>query len=239
MRPYSLLFGKLSLFLLTSSGMTDLLKFQSLMPKLSLFQQTITSQAASTSLNQTDPCTQKWSVFVQTLDAALDMSESNIHLEKAVIVMRQAPQQFSIILRHESTKIIGNLLMFLVVATTCRPGISNKELEVFIGIVKSLLNFGATVVPTTDPLHHVLRSLARWDIEDMRDFTRNTSATYLHGILGQVYPPGSPGHTILFKEITANQSNSFAAPLSQPQGTTRINKYDEYLAKTTLLDSHR
>lgn len=205
------------------------------MPTLSLFQQTITSQAASTNLKQTDPYAQKWSNFVQTLDAALDMSESNIHLEKAVIVMRQAPQQFSMILRHGSTKIIGNLLMFLVVATTCRPGISEKELEVFIRIVKSLLNFGATVVDTADPLHHVLRSLSRWDTEDMRDFTRNTSATCLHGILGQVYPPGSPGHTILFKEVTANPSNSIAAPLlSQPQGTLRINKYEQYLAKTTL-----
>lgn len=209
------------------------------MPKLSLFQQTITSKAASTSLTKTDPYTQKWSNFIQTLDAALDMSESNTHLDKAVVVMRQAPQQFSIVLQHESTKVIGNLLMFLVVATTCRPGISDKELEVFIRIVKSLLNFGATVVPPADPLHHVLRSLARWDTEDMRDFTRNTSATCLHGILGQVYPPGSPGHTILFREVTANQSNSSAAPLSQPQGTTRINKYDEYLAKTTLLDSPR
>lgn len=209
------------------------------MPKLSLFQQTITSKAASTSLTQTEPYTQKWSNFIQTLDAALDMSESNNHLDKAVVVMRQAPQQFSMILQHESTKVIGNLLMFLVVATTCRPGISDNELEVFIRIVKSLLNFGATVVPPADPLHHVLRSLARWDAEDMRDFTRNTSATCLHGILGQVYPPGSPGHTLLFKEVTAHQSNSIGAPLSQPQGTSRINKYDEYLAKTTLLDSHR
>lgn len=209
------------------------------MPKLNLSQKTITSQAASTNLRQTEPCTQKWSKFVQTLDAALDMSESNIYLDKAVTVMRQAPQQFSMILQHESTKIIGNLLMFLVVATTCRLGISDKELEVFLRILKSLLNFGATVVPAANPLHHVLRSLARWDNEDMRDFTRNTSATCLHGILGQAYPLGSPGHTILFKEVTANQSNSFAAPLSQPQGTTRTNKYDEYLAKTTLSDSPR
>lgn len=209
------------------------------MPKLSLFQQTITSKAASTSLTQRDSYTQKWSDFIQTLDTALDMSESNTHLDKAVVVMRQAPQQFSMVLQHESTKVIGNLLMFLVVATTCRPGISDKELEVFIRIVKSLLNFGATVVPPADPLHHVLRSLARWDTEDMRDFTRNTSATCLHGILGQVYPPGSPGHTILFKEVTANQSTNLAAPPSQPQGTTRINKYEEYLAKTTLLDSPR
>lgn len=204
------------------------------MPTLGLFQQTMASEAASTNSKQTDPYTQKWSKFVQTLDAALDMSESNIHLDRAVVVMRQAPQQFSMVLQHGSTKIIGNLLMFLVVATTCRPGISHEELEVFLKIVKSLLNFGATVVHTADPLHHVLRSLARWDTEDMRDFTRNTSATCLHGILGQVYPPGSPGHTILFKEVTANPSNSVAAPLSQQQGTPMINKYDQYLAKTTL-----
>lgn len=209
------------------------------MPRLSLFQHTLASSATSTNLRQTNPHTQKWCKFVRTLDAALDMSESDIHLDEAIIVMRQAPQQFNMVLQHESTKVIGNLLMFLVVATTCRPGISDKELEVLLRIVKSLLNFGATVVPTADPLHHVVRSLARWDTEDMRDFTRNTSATCLHGILGQVYPPGSPGHTILFKEVTADQSNSSVTPLSQPQGTIRINRYDEYLAKTTLLDSPR
>ncbi|KAK2611746.1 hypothetical protein N8I77_005070 [Diaporthe amygdali] len=211
----------------------------SLMPKLSLFQHAVASQAASANLKEMDPCTQKWSKFVQALDAALDISETSVHLDKAIVVMQQAPQQFSMILEHESTKIIGNLLMFLVVATPRRPGISDKELQVFLKIVKSLLNFGATVVPTADPLHHVLRSLARWDTEDMRDFARNTSATCLHGIIGQYYPPGSPDHAILFKEVIASQLSSHTAPLSQPQGATRISKYDEYLAKTTLLHSPR
>lgn len=187
----------------------------------------------------TDPYTQKWSQFVQTLDAALDQSEDTIRLDTAVMVMRQAPQQFSIILKHESTNTIGNLLMFLVVATSRRPGISEKELQVFLRIVNSLLNFGATVVPTAHPLHNLLRSLARWDTDDMRDFARNTSATCLHGILGQFYPPGSPGHTILFQEVIANQLSSFTAPLSPPQGEkaeTRINKYDDWLAKTMLVE---
>lgn len=209
------------------------------MPKLSLLEHAVASQAASANLKEMDPYTQKWRNFVQTLDAALDISETSAHLDNAIMVMQKAPQHFSMILEHESTKIIGNLLMFLVVATPRRPGISNKELQAFSRIVKSLLNFGATVVPAADPLHHVLRSLARWDTEDMRDFARNTSASCLHGIIGQYYPPGSPGHAILFKEVIASQLSSRTAPLSQPQGATRISKYDEYLAKTTLLDSPR
>lgn len=207
------------------------------MPKLSHFQDAVASQAASANSKETDLCTQKWSNFVQTLDAALDMSESSIHLDEAITVMRQAPEQFSMILKHESTNIIGSLLMSLVVATPHQPGISEKELQVFLMIVKSLLNYGATVLPIAYPLHHVLRSLARWETEDMRDFARNTSATCLHGILGQFYPPGSPGHAILFMEVVANQPSSSTAPLSQPQGATRITRYDEYLAKAMLLDS--
>lgn len=214
----------------------------SLMPKLSLLEHAVAAQTASANLKVTDPYTQNWSQFVQTLDAALDLSEDTIRMDKAVIVMRQAPQQFSIILQHESTNIIGNLLMFLVVATSRRPGISDKEVQVFLMIVKSLLNFGATVMPTAHPLHNLLRSLARWDTDDMRDFARNTSATCLHGVLGQFYPPGSPGHAILFQEVIANQLTTFAAHLSQPQGEkaeTRINKYDDWLAKTMLVESPR
>lgn len=207
------------------------------MPKLSLLEHAVDSQTPSTNLKVTNSYTQKWSQFVQTLDAALDLSEDTIRRDKTVIVMRRAPQQFTLILEHEPSKMLGNLLMFLVVATSRRPGISDKELQVFLRIVKSLLNFGATVMPTANPLHNLLRSVARWDSDDMSNFARNTSATCLHKILAQFYPPGSPGHTILFQEVIANQLSSFAAPLSEPRGEkaeTRINKYDDWLAKTML-----
>lgn len=207
------------------------------MPKLSLLEHAVASQTPSTNVKVTDSYTLKWSQFVQTLDAALDLSEDTIRRDKTVIVMRQAPQQFTLILKHEPSKMLGNLLKFLVVATSRRPGISDNELQVFLRIVKSLLNFGASVMPTANPSHNLLRSVARWDSDDMSNFARNTSATCLHNILGQFYPPGSKARAILFQEVIANQSSSFAAPLSEPQGEkaeTRIDKYDDWLAKTML-----
>lgn len=179
---------------------------------------------------EVDPYTHKWSKFVQTLDAALDMSES-IHLGEAVVVMRQAPQEFSMVLEHPSANIIGNLFMFLVVATPRRPGITDKELQIFLGIVKSLLNFGASVLPSGHPVHQLLRSLARWDIEDLENFARNNSASCQ--TIGQFFPPGSPGYAILFQEVNANRSKIFEAPLSH-WGPNRIKRYDEWVEQQTL-----
>lgn len=184
---------------------------------------------------EVDPYTHKWSKFVQTLDAALDMSES-IHLGEAVVVMRQAPQEFSMVLEHRPANVIGNLLMFLVVATPRRPGITDKELQIFLGIVKSLLNFGASVLPSGHPVHQLLRSLARWDIEDLESFARNDSAS--HQPILQFFPPGSPGYTILFQEVNANRSGIFGAPLSH-WGPNRIKRYDEWAEQRTPFDFPR
>ncbi|KAG6368304.1 hypothetical protein INS49_002509 [Diaporthe citri] len=134
-----------------------------------------TSGAALANLQKTDPYTQKWNDFVQTLSAALDTPES-IHSESslgdALVVMRQAPQKLSTILEHKSPNIIGSIFIFLVVATPRRPGLSDQDSQTFLKVVKSLLSFGAAVVPSGHPLHQLLRSLARWDTEDMQNFER-------------------------------------------------------------------
>lgn len=160
------------------------------------------------------------------------MSES-IHLGEAVVVMRQAPQEFSAILEHRSANIIGNLFMFLVVATPRRPGITDKELQVFISIVKSLFNYGASVVPTGHPMHQLLRSLARWDTDDLENFAQNNSASCQ--TIGQFFPLGSLGYAVLFKGIEATHSSSFSTASSR-WGPTRIRKYDEWLAQQTLFE---
>lgn len=163
------------------------------------------------------------------------MSES-IHLGEAVVVMRQAPQEFSTILEHRSANIIGNIFMFLVVATPRRPEITDKELQVFINIVKSLFNFGASVVPTGHPMHQLLRSLSRWDTDDLENFAQNNSASCQ--TIGQFFPLGSLGYAILFKGLEATQSSTFNASSSQ-WGPTRTRKYDEWLAQQTLFEFPR
>lgn len=187
-----------------------------------------------------DQYTQKWSNFVQTLGDALDMFET-IRLGEAVVVMRKAPQEFSTVLEHRSANIIGCLFMFLVVATPRRPGITDNELQVFLSIVKSLLNFGSTVLPTGHPLRELLRSLARWDTEDLENFARNNSASCQ--TIGQFFPLGSLGYNILFKEVEAAQWIGFTAPSTQPStrpstrwDRIRIKKYDEWLAQQTLFN---
>lgn len=149
------------------------------------------------------------------------------------MVMRQAPQEFRTVLEHRSANIIGNLCMFLIVATPRRPGISDKELQLFLSIVKSLLNFGATLVPSGHPIHQVLRSLSRWQTEDLENFARSNSTSC--ETIGQFFPPGSPGYNILFQEVKANQSSFYGTPLSH-WGPTRLKKYEEWLEQQTLFD---
>lgn len=84
--------------------------------------------------------------------------------------MRQAPQKLSTILEYTSPNIIGSLFIFLVVATPRRPGLSEQESQTFLKVVKSLLSFGATVARSGHPLHHLLRSLSRWETEDLQNF---------------------------------------------------------------------
>lgn len=147
-----------------------------LISKVALSKHAGTSGAAPVILPEVDPYTQKWSKFFETLGAALDMSES-IHLAKAVVVTQQAPQEFSTVLEHRSANIIGNLFIFLVVETPRSTAVSDKELQIFQRIVKSLLDFGAQVLPTSHPVHQLLRSFVRWETEGMENFTQKNSAS--------------------------------------------------------------
>lgn len=192
------------------------------------------SEAATVDSPMTDPYSDAWHEFVQKLSAALDMSES-IQMGEAIVVMRQAPQAFSAILEHKTSNIIGSLFVFLVVSTPRRPGISDQEFEVYLRVVKSLLNFAATVTPTGSPLHLLLQSLARWDSEDLQNFACHNSAS-CHTI-GQFFPPGSPEHAILTKEVKAQQSSSQPASHSKQWGPRRLRMYHEWLEEQTLFIS--
>lgn len=198
-----------------------------MLAKIGLSNQTIISPTADVFITvpEVDSYTQKWSEFVQTLGAALDMSES-IHLGEAAVVMRQAPQKLRMVLENRSANIIGDLFLFLVVATPRRPGITDKEIQVFLSIVKSLLNFGATIVPTGHPVHALLRSLARWETEDLEHFSRNNSAACY--TIRQFFPPNSPGYTILYKEVEATRWVGFTAASSEWDGTRIKNTLFEF-----------
>ena len=137
------------------------------------------------------------------------MSES-IHLGEAVLVMRQAPQEFSMVLKQKSANHLVYIYMFLVIATPRRPGISDQESEIFLRIVQSLLNFAATVLPPGHPLHQVLRSLAKWETEDMGNFVQNHLNCQS---LEQFYPLGIVRHSLFRKEVGGTRSSSFTTPL--------------------------
>lgn len=167
------------------------------------------SDLPTNNLQDMDPCTQRWTKFIQRLSNALNMSES-IHLGEAVVVMRQAPQEFSMILKQESANHLAHVHLLLVVATPRRPGMSDQELQTFLSIVKSLLNFAATVLFTGHPIHRMLRSLAKWEIEDMENFAQNHHHTRN---LAPFYPLSVLGYSMLSQEVRPTRSDNFTTPL--------------------------
>lgn len=138
------------------------------------------------------------------------------------------------ILKHQSDRspfIIGNIFIFLAVVTPRRPGISDKELEVFLTVVKSLLNFGATVMPTGHPLHKLLRCLARWETEDMESFEWD----HLHTChtVGKFFRPNFPARETPV-EVETNQSRRVPESHSSTE-PTRLIRYYNWLAERQYL----
>ncbi|KAK2597249.1 hypothetical protein N8I77_013109 [Diaporthe amygdali] len=200
----------------------------------------VTIEEAFANTQETAPYTQKWSSFIQTLSDALDRSES-MHLSEALVVMQQAPQELSIVLERQPPNIIGSIFMFLVVVAPRRAGISYKESQMFIRVVKSLLNFGATALPARHPLHQILRSLAKWETEDIQNFAENNATTCDQ--MWEWVPPGSAGRMAIFSDCVhlsianqgskTDQSNNFTPSLSQQRTPIGLKECYEWLTQSS------
>lgn len=187
-------------------------------PKLGLFQ-TGLIHASTTNIDEMEAYAQKWARFVERLGDALDLSES-LYLGEAAVVMRQAPEEFSLILEQRPANLVAHILMFLVVATPRRPGISDQELQIFLRAVQALLNFGASVMPPGHPIHKMLSSLARWETQDMENFADNH---YHSGVSQHFCPLFAMGYTMLFKDTQPLGPPLAGDYLKRPETWTRTN----------------
>ncbi|KAL1873533.1 hypothetical protein Daus18300_003896 [Diaporthe australafricana] len=215
---------------------------------LGRFYESVNTEEALAEMQETTPYTQKWSRFVQQLSDALDNSE-RMHLDEVLTLMQQAPQELNMVLKRQPPNIVGNIFMFLVVVTPRRAGLSDKESQMFRDIVKSLLNYGATAVPACHPLSHMLRNLARWDTEDLDNFTENNATKC--DKLWDLLSPGSPGRVAILNDcvhlsvstpwLQINQSSSLTILQSQEDAPIKSNKISNYewLTQRSGVDSSR
>ncbi|KAL1852845.1 hypothetical protein Daus18300_012008 [Diaporthe australafricana] len=123
------------------------------------YQDTVTTADALDELRRTSTGGQ-WSRFTYAVKAALNENRFN----RALVLMRQAPEELRLLLRERPANLLSCLFMFLAHVTR-RQFSDEYQRTQFLVVVKSLVNYGESFAAQTAslqlPRNHPLRQLLR------------------------------------------------------------------------------
>lgn len=102
----------------------------------------------------------KWSRFTYAVKAALNEDRSS----HALVLMRQAPEELSLLLHGRPANLLSQLFMFLAHVTR-RPFSDEGQRAQFLVVVRSLVTYGESLaaqlqLPRAHPLRQLLRALS-------------------------------------------------------------------------------
>lgn len=123
------------------------------------YQDTVTTADALDELRRTNTSGQ-WSRFTYAIKAALNENRFN----RALVLMRQAPEELRLLLQERPANLLSCLFMFLAHVTR-RQFSDEYQRTQFLVVVKSLVNYGESFAAQTEslrlPRNHPLRQLLR------------------------------------------------------------------------------
>lgn len=122
------------------------------------YQDTITTADALDELRRRGSAgSSKWSRFTYAVKAALNEDKFN----QALVLMRQAPEELSLLLHGRPANLLSQLFMFLAHVTR-RPFSDDGQRAQFLVVVRSLVRYGESLAAQLQlPLNHPLRQLLR------------------------------------------------------------------------------
>lgn len=127
------------------------------------YQGKVTTAAELDALRLGNTGSAKWSRFTYAVKAALNEDKFN----QALILMRQAPGEFRVLLEERPVNLLSQICMFLAHVTR-RPFSDDSQRRQFLVVIKALVNYGESLLaahaaeqPSQLPQHHPLRQLLR------------------------------------------------------------------------------
>ncbi|KAK7711873.1 hypothetical protein SLS64_005144 [Diaporthe eres] len=143
------------------------------------YQDTITTAEALDELRRRgSDGSSKWSRLTYAVKAALNEDRFN----RALVLMRQAPEELGLLLHGRPANLLSQLFMFLAHVTR-RPFSGDGQRAQFLVVVRSLVRYGESLaaqlqLPRNHPLRQLLRALALPALErhDLGTVPESTSA---------------------------------------------------------------